>query len=271
MNENENTNDTAARRELLSDADPAPFEVVNREGGFGMLVVCDHASRAVPQSLGRLGLSEEAFEHHIAWDIGAAGVADSLAAALDAQLVKAGLSRLVIDANRPVGHPASIVEQVDGWEVPGNQGLTHEARRRRVREVFEPYHDAVNRAIGRLWDRGRPPALISIHSFSPRFGTEPRPWDVGILWKHDPRIAVPMMERLEALGFKVGDNQPYSGHDLAYTCDMHGTAAGLANCAVEINQDLVSDAEGEARWADMLADILRTIADIPGLHRVERF
>lgn len=266
-----NPNDTAARRELLTDSDPAPFEVVNRDGGFGMLLVCDHASRAVPRSLDRLGLPEDAFDHHIAWDIGAAGVATDLAKALDAQLVKASFSRLVIDPNRPIGHPASIVEEVDGWQVPGNRDLSTEARRRRVREIFEPYHDAVNRAIGRLWDRGQPPALFSVHTFSPRFGDTPRPWEIGVLWKHDPRIAVPLMERLEALGFNVGDNQPYSGHDLAYTCDMHGTAAGLANCAIEINQDLVADAAGEARWVEVLADILRTISDMPGLYRVERF
>lgn len=265
------SNDPTPRRELLSDDDPAPFEVINREGGFGMLLVCDHASREVPRSLARLGLPDEAFEHHIAWDIGADGVAKGLAEALDAPLVRAGFSRLVIDANRPIGHPGSIVEEADGWQVPGNRDLTQEARRRRVREVFEAYHDAINRAIGRMWDSGRPPAMVSVHSFSPRFGDRPRPWDIGVLWKHDPRIAVPLMEELEALGFNVGDNEPYSGHDLAYTCDMHGTAAGLANCAVEINQDLITDAEGQARWVAALAEILRNIADIPGLYRVERF
>ena len=196
-----------------------------------------------------------------------------MAEALDAPLVLAGYSRLVIDLNRPVGHPQSICEVSDGTPVPANRGLDAEARRRRVRDLFEPYHDAVNRALGRLWDRApdRAPALFSVHSFTPRYGAEHRPWDIGVLWNRDPRLAVPLMERLEALGLDVGDNEPYSGKDLAYTIDMHGGAAGLANCVVEINQDQVADDAGVARWAEILTPILGDILELPGLHRVERF
>lgn len=257
--------------ELLGPEDPPPFEVINREGGAHMLLVCDHASNAVPAQLGRLGLPDDAFERHISYDIGAAAVTRGLAERLDAQAVLAGYSRLVIDVNRPPGHPDSIMPENDGFKIPANQELTPEARRQRVREVFEPYHDAVNRALARLWDRGPAPAILSIHSFSPRFGGKPRPWDVGVLWNRDPRIAVPLMEHLDRFELNVGDNEPYSGHDLAYTIDMHGAAAGIANCAIEINQDQVKDKSGVLRWVDILSESVLPIFDIPGLHRVERF
>ncbi len=261
----------SAAASLLGDTDPPPFTTLNRDGLTPLLLICDHASRAVPAALDNLGLDDETFGHHIGYDIGAAAVARKLSEALDTGLVLAGYSRLVIDLNRPPGHPQSIPPISDGTIVPGNQDLDEAARRRRVRDLFEPYHDAVNRAIARIWERGTPPALFSIHSFSPRFGDTPRPWDVGVLWNRDSRIAVPLMEKLEARGLNVGDNEPYSGKHLAYTIDMHAAAAGLANCVIEINQDQLTDAAGVARWAAILDDVMKEILDLSGLHRVERF
>jgi predicted N-formylglutamate amidohydrolase len=256
---------------LLGEGDPPPFEVVNRAGRTPLLLVCDHASRIVPQRLGDLGIASGAFERHIAYDIGAAGVARKLSESLDAPLVLAGFSRLVIDVNRPPGHPGSIVEVSDDVAIPANANLDEAAKRQRIRELFEPYHDAVNRALARIWESGTPPALFSVHSFSPGYGGKPRPWDVGVLWNHDPRIAVPMMELLEAEGLRVGDNEPYSGHDLAYTLDMHAGAAGLAGCVIEINQDQVRDEDGIQRWAEILQRAMARILEQPGLHRVQRF
>ena len=256
---------------LLGPDDPPPFGIVNRDGAAHLLLVCDHASNIVPHALDRLGLPDEAFERHIGYDIGAAGVCRRMSESLDAQLVLAGFSRLIVDLNRPPGHPESIVETIDHTSVPGNSGLSDDDRRNRRRELFEPYHDAVNRALARLWERGTAPALFSVHSFSPRFGDTPRPWDVGVLWNRDPRIAVPLMEKLEARGLNVGDNEPYSGQHLAYTIDMHGAAAGIANCVVEINQEQVREEAGIVRWAAILSETLSEILAMDGLHRVERF
>ena len=252
------------------DDGPA-FEVVNRDGVAELLLVCDHASNAVPKSLNRLGLADDAFEGHIAYDIGAGGVARRMSEALDAQLVLAGYSRLNIDLNRPLGHPDSIIEQSDGTAIPGNVDLTEADRCDRIRSLFEPYHGAINRALGRIWERSHTPALLSVHSFSPGFGDTPRPWDVGVLWNRDPRISVPLMEKLEAQGLHVGDNEPYSGRHLAYSIDMHGAAASIANCVVEINQKQVCDEAGIARWSEILSQVMGEILTIEGLHRFEQF
>lgn len=256
---------------FLGSDDPAPFEVLNPDGGSQMLLTCDHASRLVPQSLDQLGLPPEQFDRHIAYDIGAEALTRILSNTLDARAIFAGYSRLVIDVNRPPGHPDSIVPENDSIPVPGNQNLTDEARRQRVRELFEPYHDSINRALARLWNRGPAPAIFSIHSFSPYFGDKPRPWDIGVLWNRDPRIAIPLMEHLERYDLRVGDNEPYSGHDLAYTVDMHGSASGISNCAIEINQDQLMDSGGILRWVDILSECILPILDMPGLHRIERF
>ncbi len=56
----------------------------------------------MPDSFDGLGLDAEALNAHIAWDPGAVDVARQLSTALDAPLVEAGLSRLLIDCNRPL-------------------------------------------------------------------------------------------------------------------------------------------------------------------------
>lgn len=256
---------------LLGAGDPPAFEIVNEDGTAALQLVCDHASRTVPAALGKLGLAEGHFERHIAYDIGAADVTRLLAARLNAQAVLAGYSRLVIDVNRPPGHPESIIETSDETVIPGNRGLSEDDQGLRVSELFEPYHDAIHEALAHLWRRGAPPALFSIHSFSPNFGGDHRPWDVGVLWNRDPRIPQPLIEKLGKRGLHVGDNEPYSGLELAYTLNLHGGAAGLPNCVVEINQNQVRDRDGIERWADILTDVLEEILQIDGLHQVQEY
>lgn len=251
--------------------DAAVFEIVNPDGASALQLVCDHASQMVPGEMENLGLEDTQFERHIAFDIGAAEVTRLLARRLDAQAVLAGYSRLVIDVNRPPGHPQSIPEISDGTVIPGNQSLSGDDQAARVSTLFEPYHDAIHEALAHLWRRGAPPALLSIHSFSPEFGDAHRPWDVGVLWNRDPRIAKPLIEKLTDHGLNVGDNEPYSGHDLAYTINLHGAAAGLANCVVEINQNQVCDQAGIERWTDILARVMGEILQIDDLHRVQEY
>ena len=88
---------------LIGPRDPPPFEVLNRDGAASVLLVCDHASPAIPETLNDLGLDAGALGRHVAVDIGAADVTRALSRRLDAPAVLAGYSRLLIDLNRPVG------------------------------------------------------------------------------------------------------------------------------------------------------------------------
>jgi predicted N-formylglutamate amidohydrolase len=178
---------------------------------------------------------------------------------------------LVIDLNRPPGHPESISEISDQIPIPGNRNLSEPEQNRRLTDLFEPYHGAITEALAHLWRRGMPPALFSVHSFTPIFGDEDRPWDVGVLWNRDPRIAKPLMDKLKAKGLNVGDNLPYSGRDLAYTINMHGGASGLANCVVEINQDQVRDQAGLERWAGIFTDVMGDILVMKDIHEVREY
>lgn len=258
---------------LLGPDDLPPYERLNDEATLPLLLFCDHASDRVPMALASLGLDDPVFKLHIAYDIGAAEVTRRLSAKVNALAVLAGYSRLVIDCNRQPGDPSAIPEISDNIVIPGNRGLDEAAKVARTEQVFWPYHHAVSNALDHLWRLGTPPALLSVHSFTPSLNGQDREWDIGVLWNRDPRLADRFLLKLAEHPEKlhVGDNEPYSGKEIAYSLNLHGGAAGLPHCAVEIRQDLVDTPAGCERWADILASVIEDCIGDPELHRVHQF
>jgi predicted N-formylglutamate amidohydrolase len=252
---------------LLGPDDPPPVSVHNGNGAAPALLVCDHGSNAVPASLHGLGLTERELGLHIAWDIGAASVTRLLAEALDAPAVLANYSRLVIDCNRRPGHPTSIATESDGIVVPGNADLSAEEVRRRADAIFWPYHRKIGAGLAGFALRDALPAIVSLHSFTATLGGVRRPWQIGVLWDEDDRIARPLIAALRERGLEVGDNQPYSGRmRFGYSVEVHATECGLPNVLVELREDLVFDEDGQRRTAALLADALRPILGDPALY-----
>lgn len=250
---------------LLGRDDPAPFVVLGEGGAAPALIVCDHASRAFPLALDRLGLDELPTWQHIAWDIGAGELARGLAHALDAPAVLAGYSRLVVDCNRSPAAADAIRAESDGWVVPGNQQLTAEARRARLATIFDPYHESIAALRAGFRARGIVPLLIAVHSFSPVVGGQQRPWHAGVLWNHDEANARRLLAGLQAYPeLVVGDNEPYSGkHPGNYTVDHHANENGLPHVCIEVRQDLLGSPAGLERWVRLLARVIRSILDDP--------
>ncbi|WP_156926946.1 N-formylglutamate amidohydrolase [Azospirillum halopraeferens] len=251
----------AAPRPLIGPDDPPPATVLNPGGAAAMVLVCDHAHRTIPRALGSLGLSEEQLRRHIAYDIGAADVTRHLAERFDAPAVLAGYSRLVIDPNRALEDPTAVPVVSDDVVIPGNRALDAEDVRRRVDAFFTPYQATVAATVAAKREQGVVPAFVSVHSFTPEMRGVARPWHVGVLWDGDPRIAVPLIERLRADGrWCVGDNEPYSGRGtLGGTVETHATPAGLPNVLLEIRQDLIATPQGAAEWADVIGDALDAV------------
>ena len=236
----------------------AAFEEVAGRPGARILLICDHATNAVPEAIsGGLGLPAEEMGRHIAYDIGARGVTLALAALLGAPAVLTRFSRLVIDPNRGEDDPTLVMRLYDGTIVPGNRHVTPEEVERRLDAFHRPYHRALDATIDRMTAEADAPALVSIHSYTPQLkGRPPRPWQVGVLWHHDGRIALPLMARLRAEGLCVGDNQPYSGQLEGDTMSRHGTGRGLPHVLIELRQDLIGAADDQRLWAARLAPIL---------------
>ncbi len=255
---------------LLGPAEPPAVRVLNGDGSAPFLLVCDHASCAIPQALGALGLPPEEMVRHIAWDIGVAELTQILSSRFDAPAVLSGYSRLVIDPNRALGDPTVIPAVSDGVVVPGNRGLDVADVQRRVDALYRPYHDTIASMLTGL-DKREAPAIISIHSFTPVMRGVARPWHVGVLWDQDPRIPVPLIDNLRVDGrWVIGDNEPYSGRNtLGGTIEAHATPAGLPNVLIEVRQDLIEDSAGVAQWAALLGDALAPILARASLYRVE--
>jgi predicted N-formylglutamate amidohydrolase len=251
-----------APQTFLSANDPPVFELCHPNGAAPVLLTCDHASRIVPAAMDRLGLTDVALAQHIGWDIGAASVTRLLAPRLDAPAVLAGYSRLVIDCNRPPHDPSSIPSESDGIAIPGNAALSAASRHERVAALFEPYHTAIDEQLTRVSAGGRAPAVISMHSFTPRMNGFARPWHIGVLWDGEGRIATPLLEalRVDLDPAVVGDNQPYSAREpVGYTQRHHAFDRGLPHVALELRQDLIAEEKGAAEWAERLARLLKPI------------
>jgi len=246
---------------LLGPDDPPPFELVNPDGKACALLVADHAGRAFPKSLGMLGVDMGALDRHVAYDIGIEAFSRRLAERLDATLVLHRYSRLILDPNRQLDDPTSICAISDGVIVPGNARLSREDEAARADAFFHPYHDAVAEQLDRIAARCPAPALLSLHSFTPVMRGFARPWQVGVLWRDDGRIPLPLMEALRRdPEITVGDNQPYSGrNEHGYTIHHHAEPRGLPHVLIEMRQDLIAaDAAAEA-WADRMAELFAPI------------
>lgn len=243
---------------LLTAADPAPVRILNPDASTPLLLVCDHAGKAVPTALHGLGVPSVELGRHIGWDIGAAAVTEGLVRRLDARAVLSVYSRLVVDCNRWPDSPTLMPAISDGTPVPANQDLSETARALRMEALYQPYHDAIADQRTRIQAQGQVPVLISIHSFTPHMNGFQRPWQVGVLWNRDGRLALPMLAALRAEGdLTVGDNEPYSARTgTDFTIIHHGEAANLPVLMLEIRQDLIGDQAGADAWADRLARLL---------------
>jgi len=254
------------------DLGTTPYRSIEGDARTGLLILCDHAENTIPPAFDRLGLKEEDLHRHIAYDLGAAAVAEELAKRLGAPAILSRFSRLLIDPNRGLDDPTLIMQVADGLIVPGNVGLDAAAIQARLDTFYKPYHRAIEHALNSAIDMGRPPVIVSVHSFTQAWKGIPRPWGAGILWDKDPRLAVPLLDALRSVpGLEVGDNVPYSGQLKGDTLYRHGTARGLAHALIELRQDLVLGAEGQAEWAARLAEALGKVlgAAKDGLHAIE--
>ncbi|MDB5987193.1 MAG: N-formylglutamate amidohydrolase [Nevskia sp.] len=243
---------------LLGSDEPAPFQIVQAQGRSRFVLCCDHAGRRLPRALGDLGVDASELQRHIAWDIGAAGVALQLATTLDACAILQPYSRLAIDCNRPLEAADSIATRSEDTVIPGNQLLSAHEAARRAQAIFHPYHAQLRAELDRRQRAASAPILVSLHSFTPVYQGVTRPWQIGVLYHRDARLGHALLALLQAeQRWTVGDNQPYAvddEHD--YTVPQHGERRGIAHVELEIRQDLIADSAGQAYWAALLARLL---------------
>jgi predicted N-formylglutamate amidohydrolase len=252
---------------MIPGIEDESFRVLPGRADAGLIVLCDHASNAMPPEYGTLGLPPAELERHIGYDIGAEGVTRVIAEAFGAPAVLSRFSRLLIDPNRGADDPTLIMRLSDGAIVPGNRHVDAAERARRIDRFYNPYHGAIERVIAACLATRVAPAILSIHSFTEAWKGTPRPWHVGILWDRDPRLARPLIAGLSAVpGLVVGDNQPYKGALQGDCMWQHATARGLVHALVEVRQDLIRTVAGQIEWGERLVAIVDSLRGNPDLN-----
>ena len=241
----------------------APLELVNTQGRSDIVLVCEHAGRVIPKELGSLGLSDDARSSHIAWDIGARGLSLLLSDRLDAVLAMQRYSRLVYDCNREWGASDETPDRVDFINVPGNHGLSEDQRRRRRKDIYEPFHDGVRHLIDQREQRGRKTVVVTIHSFTPVYEGRQRTVDIGIVHDRDQRLADIMLGSTSRPdGIDIRRNEPYGpDRGVTHTLKVQALAHGLLNVMIEVRNDLIEDKTGQSKYADLLSDWIRRSAE----------
>ncbi len=256
-------------RDMVADA---PFERVEGDINRGLIILCDHAGNKIPDHFHNLGLADEQLSRHIAYDIGAGDVARNLAKSLGVPALLSKYSRLLIDINRGPDDPTLIMRLSDGAVIPGNRNLSKSEAEERRAYYYTPYHDEITRLLDAGIANGKPPAILSIHSFTPLWKDVPRPWHATILWDKDPRLPRPILKALRACeGIVTDDNVPYSGELKGDCMNRHGTNRGLAHALIEIRQDLISTPEGVAEWTQRLHEIMQGIIKQGGINEIRFF
>lgn len=243
---------------LLGPDDPPPFVRHNAAAAGSLVLLCDHASNRVPAALHGLGLPATDLGSHFGWDIGAATVARTVADRMAAPAVFCGYSRLVIDCNRPIDAPDSIVAQIDGRPVPGNRDLDAGARAGRIDGIFRPYHAAIAGLLDDRAGRGLAHRLVCMHSFTPVFGGLARPWHVGISYGRCDGFARALLAVLRRdPSLVVGEHEPYpveAASDVAVP--VHGDGRDSDAVLIEIRQDLLADDDAALHWGLRMAEAL---------------
>ncbi|OCW58135.1 N-formylglutamate amidohydrolase [Hoeflea olei] len=252
------------QRDVLLEPSEGPAFAVRRPSGTSdVVLVCEHASKTMPVALKTLGLDTAALESHIAWDIGAARVAERLSDQLDATLVMQRFSRLAYDCNRPPEAPDAFPARSEVFEVPGNRGLNAEERARRTEALYIPFHAAIDQLLDARLAAGRNLVLVTVHSFTPVYYGKPRDGHLGILHDADSRLADAMLAVSAETGLAgVSRNYPYGPEDgVTHTLIRHGLTRQIANVMLEIRNDLIAEEAGQALWADRIETLLRGALD----------
>jgi len=267
----------AMLRSPITEPDQAPgalppVELIDGDAGFGLIILCDHAGNHIPEAYDGLGLGEGVRRSHVAYDIGARGVAAGLAELTGAPAVMTRYSRLLIDPNRAADDPTLVMRIADGSVITGNARIDGDEIARRATAFHAPYHTAIDSAIERAIEAGCPPAILSVHSFTPRFHGVERPWHATVLWDRDARLPLRLLDGLgRERDLVIGENVPYSGKLKGDTLYRHATGRGLAHALIEIRQDLIAGEDGQREWADRLGRIMPEIMKAPGLHEIRYY
>lgn len=174
------------------------------------VITCEHGGNRLPARYRTLFRSAgEALASHRGHDPGSLQLGRDLARGLEAPLVAATVTRLLVDLNRSPGNPTLF----SGF----TRGLGPAERQRLLESHYYPHRRRVEALVDRLVAAGPPVVHFSVHTFTPVYHGRARSTDVGLLFDPQRPRERALCERLRgALGsvrpeLVIHFNRPYRG------------------------------------------------------------
>jgi predicted N-formylglutamate amidohydrolase len=228
---------------------------------------------------------------HWSFDAGAEEFTRELSKRLPSVAVLARFSRLLCDANRPIGSETMFRKEAEGKPILLNQNLTEgqfakgsalhfcccmqsgtasscrvfvlivfaawcpAEIQRRLDTLYHPFH----RILKRVADVVKPRLVLAIHSFSPEYEGQKRDIEIGVLVKHekDRALADKFVEAYAKIGVRVAINEPWSAMDgYAFTANSFNSVR-CASIMLEFRQDLAVQAAWALKVTQATIDVLR--------------
>lgn len=184
-----------------------------------VVVTCEHASRAIPRELREaLRTSSNDLEEHRFWDPGAPGIARQMANRLGAPCFSGRCTRLVVDLNRSLHHPA-----LHGWAVKRMPAKTREAL---ILRYHTPFRRQVKETVDRFLAQGYCVLHLSVHSFVPILDGVPRNTDFALLYdpvrRREKCLSSRWLSQLRTAcpQWRLRRNHPYRGSADGHTTSL---------------------------------------------------
>jgi predicted N-formylglutamate amidohydrolase len=184
-----------------------------------VLLTCEHGGNRVPAAFRRLfDPHRQLLNSHRGYDPGALELARVCARHLTVPLHFATVTRLLVELNRSLGHPAlfSVV----------SKSLNSVERASLLETYYFPYRSRVEAEVAQAAKRGRRVIHVSFHTFTPQMDGVIRNADVGLLY--DPRrpreveFSALFKQSLAARrpGLTIRKNYPYLGKSDGFTTSL---------------------------------------------------
>ena len=236
----------------------AAVEVINPNGQFPVLHICECASSDIPEKYCILNLDSSILIGHIAWKPSAFRVVTEISGSLDAQFMARKISRLVFEGNIPPKAPGAIPSKSEIYDFPINSGISEIDRKRRIRLVYESFHKHSNEMIA---DRAEFVAIVSIFSYNLVYLGRQCEDNFGIL--HNDNNSR-MTDAILAVGRSQGvypftRNELYgAGDGVMHTILRHAFSSGTLNAMIKICNDWIISGEAQKTMANYLSGMIET-------------
>ncbi len=222
-----------------------------------IIISCEHGGNHVPSEYHHLFKGKQAvLNSHRGRDAGALMIARELAKKLNTPLTVSEITRLLVDLNRSSHHRALFSEFT--------RNCDKDTRHKILREYYFPYRMHVENEITKALKVKKSVVHFSIHSFTPRLGSETRNADIGLLYdparKGERDLCMKLQSILQGQSKKlvIRRNYPYRGNADGFTTYLRKkfAATKYIGVEIEINQKHVNHTD---HWKSLRKHIINSV------------